>query len=41
MKFGWDDEEFEFNDVIYFMMLFVVGIGIGFFYFGVGRFVFL
>lgn len=41
MKLGKLDEKFEFNDVIYFIMLFVVGIGIGLFYFGVGMFNFL
>lgn len=39
MKLGRDDEEPEFNDVTYFTMLFAAGIGIGLFYFGVGKFV--
>lgn len=37
LKLGKLYEKFEFNDVIYFIMLFVVGIGIGLFYFGVGE----
>ena len=37
MKLGRDDEEPEFNDATYFTMLFAAGIGIGLFYFGVGK----
>lgn len=37
MKLGKDDEEPEFNDATYFTMLFAAGIGIGLFYFGVGK----
>lgn len=39
MKLGKDDEEPEFNDATYFTMLFAAGIGIGLFYFGVGKLV--
>ena len=39
MKLGRDDEEPEFNDATYFTMLFAAGIGIGLFYFGVGKLV--
>lgn len=41
MKLGRDDEEPEFNDATYFTMLFAAGIGIGLFYFGVGKLAFL
>lgn len=38
MKLGKPDDKPEFNDASYFTMLFAAGIGIGLFYFGVGRF---
>ena len=38
MKLGKPDDKPEFNDATYFTMLFAAGIGIGLFYFGVGRF---
>ena len=37
MKLGKPDDEPEFNDLTYFTMLFAAGIGIGLFYFGVGK----
>ena len=37
MKLGKPDEKPEFKDASYFTMLFAAGIGIGLFYFGVGR----
>lgn len=37
MKLGRDDEEPEFSDASYFTMLFAAGIGIGLFFFGVGK----
>ena len=39
-KLGDDDEQPEYNDASYFMMLFAAGIGIGLFYFGVAEPVF-
>ena len=39
-KLGEDDEQPEYNDASYFMMLFAAGIGIGLFYFGVAEPVF-
>lgn len=35
--FGFDDVEFEFSFVLWMVMLFVVGMGIGLMYFGVGE----
>ena len=37
MKLGKPDEKPEFKDATYFTMLFAAGIGIGLFYFGVGK----
>lgn len=37
MKLGKSHEKPEFNDATYFTMLFAAGIGIGLFYFGVGK----
>lgn len=37
MKLGKSNEKPEFNDATYFTMLFAAGIGIGLFYFGVGK----
>ena len=37
MKLGKSYEKPEFNDATYFTMLFAAGIGIGLFYFGVGK----
>ena len=37
MKLGKPDDKPEFNDATYFTMLFAAGIGIGLFYFGVGK----
>ena len=37
MKLGKPLEKPEFNDATYFTMLFAAGIGIGLFYFGVGK----
>ena len=37
MKLGKPDEKPEFKDASYFTMLFAAGIGIGLFYYGVGR----
>ena len=39
MKLGKPDDKPEFNDVSYFTMLFAAGIGIGLFYFGVGKYI--
>lgn len=41
MKLGKFDDKLDFSDVFYFMMLFVVGIGVGLFFFGVGMYWFL
>ena len=38
MKLGKPDDKPDFNDLTYFTMLFAAGIGIGLFYFGVGKF---
>lgn len=37
MKLGKPDEKPEFKDASYFTMLFAAGIGIGLFYFGIGK----
>ena len=37
MKLGKPDDKPDFNDLTYFTMLFAAGIGIGLFYFGVGK----
>lgn len=37
MKLGKPEDKPEFNDLTYFTMLFAAGIGIGLFYFGVGK----
>ena len=40
MKLGKPDDKPDFSDATYFTMLFAAGIGVGLFYFGVGKYLF-